>query len=208
MRDDFVFPLHLHIGASPPSGFGQSEEGMALQRCAVFLSREQGQLFYFFQTSGFLTVISALLYIHRTYFCRAASEMPLNPLNHRFGPSILATFKGAIAMIDAMMNIFEEHPMLTRRLVPIYSFAFSAASTLGALVVLAPRWSHASQAFMYLGKVYALFECAEMPQVLKLKASAWHRNYTYSDRLPSSACPVDASRESTGRLHAPSLKPK
>ena len=94
--------------------------------------------------------------------------MPLNPLNHRFGPSVLATFKSATAMIDAVTNLHERRPILTRRLVLIYSFAFSAASALGTLVMFAPQWGHASKIFMHLDKLCKLFECTDMPQVRKL----------------------------------------
>ena len=42
LRDDAVSP-HLRIGANPVAGFGQSEEGLTLQRYISFLARQFGQ---------------------------------------------------------------------------------------------------------------------------------------------------------------------
>ena len=116
-----------------------------------------------------------LILIHRSYSSRAASEMPSNPLKHRFGPSVLATFKCATVMADLMTDFLEHQPVWVGRIYPIWAMAFSAAAAIGSLVMFAPRWCHASKALMHLDKICTFFENAEPTQVQKYLVKSFNR---------------------------------
>ena len=119
-----------------------------------------------------LNIVPVLLYIHRAYSCRAATEMPLNPLKHRFGPSVLATYKCGTAVTETVTDALELLPNLVPRFIGFYSFAFSAAAALATLVIFAPQWGHASKVLMHLDRLCTFFESAKLTTVVKLQGKA------------------------------------
>jgi len=168
MRDQFTLPQHMHIGATPASGFGRSADVLTMQRYMSFLIRQFGSSLFciscLFQCLSFITV---LLYLHRSFSSRAAAEMPSDPIQHQYGPSVLATYKCATAITTAVSEIMALQPAWTRRLSFISSYLFTTAVTLGTLIIFAPRWTHAAKALMELDKVCELFDANETSQARK-----------------------------------------
>lgn len=68
-----------------------------------------------------------LLQLHRTYFMRALSG-PEEAFNkrHRYAPSVVAVWLGAVRMIAAMETLYHREPQLSTRVVGFWSNAFSA----------------------------------------------------------------------------------
>ncbi|KAJ7179223.1 hypothetical protein C8R46DRAFT_1324183, partial [Mycena filopes] len=106
----------------------------------------------------FLTAISALLYIHRTFFAQAMLDHPVNPLRSPYAPSFLAAYRCASGMIKANLNHFERFPELCCRWWVVWTHLFSAAIIVGCIVTRSPSSSMASTAFVELGLACDLFE--------------------------------------------------
>lgn len=159
IRNDDI-PSHLRVGANPPSGFGLLDESLMLQRYLLFLTRQFGQSFiaHYLLSEADPDSNQVFLQMHRSYSCRAAFEMPSNPLKHPFGPSVLASYKSATAITNIMADLVERQPTWTPRLIPVYPIVFCAATTLGSLAIFAPRWSNAAHILMQLDKICAFFE--------------------------------------------------
>ena len=51
-----------------------------------------------------------LLYIHRVYFALALRQMPSNPLQHAYAPSVLATYRSACRLIMSLKSFYAVHP--------------------------------------------------------------------------------------------------
>ena len=177
-------PSHLRIGANPLSGFGQSKEGLMLQRYILSLLRQFGRsLFYYLQSKTNFDANQVFLQMHRSYSCRAAFEMPSNPLKHSFGPSVLASYRSATAITDTAADFLENQPAWTRRLIPVYTIAFCAASTLGSLAIFAPQWSNTANILMQLDRICAFFELANETPPRTLLASVKFKCCTGSNQL-------------------------
>ena len=170
LRNDTV-PPHLRISATSPRVIGQSEEVSMLQRYMTALGQQYGQSPTYHIGTKLRQNFLVLLLMHRSYSCRAAFETPSNPLKHRFGPSVLASYKCAVAIADIMANLLERNPVWARQLIPAYSIAFCAATTLGSLVIFAPQWGHATKILMELDKVCRFFETTEIASLRKLLVS-------------------------------------
>lgn len=49
--------------------------------------------------------MSALLNLHRCYFAEALREQPNDLLKHRYGPSVIATYRSAYRLIQGLKAI-------------------------------------------------------------------------------------------------------
>lgn len=112
----------------------------------------------------FLTILeSNLIYIHRSYFVQAIRAEPLEPMNHKFGPSVLAAYNSACRTVSALNGLFEIHPDNTRRQWYLWSVVFSACIILGALIVESPQCSLSGDALKKLEEGVPFYE-AGSPQ--------------------------------------------
>jgi hypothetical protein len=67
---------------------------------------------------GFL---SALLYIHRSFFAQAMLDHPINPLRSAYAPSFLAAYRCASEAIKYSLTFYERFPHLCCRVWGIWT---------------------------------------------------------------------------------------
>lgn len=72
-------------------------------------------------------VLAALLNMHRRYFAQALQDSPSDPLNHRYGPSVMAIYRSAWRLIGSHISGINRIPDLVARIPIFWSQAFSAA---------------------------------------------------------------------------------
>ncbi|KAJ3992327.1 fungal-specific transcription factor domain-containing protein [Lentinula boryana] len=91
------------------------------------------------QVSFTMAYESVLLQLHRTYFMRALSG-PEEAFNkrHRYAPSVVAVWLGAVHMIAAVESMYRYEPELTARILGYWSNTFSAVVAIALLVSRAP----------------------------------------------------------------------
>ncbi|CAK5284132.1 unnamed protein product [Mycena citricolor] len=101
----------------------------------------------------------ALLQLHRRCFQEALSGS-FTDLQHRYAPSVLATYLGASSLIGTIETLFDLEPQLCARFLHFWFNAFSATVTLSLFVSRAPATSLASYAVQDLDRVCRLFRRA------------------------------------------------
>lgn len=69
----------------------------------------------------------ALLNLHRTYFAQALHEQPHDLLKHRYGPSVVATYRSAWRLIEGLKLPSRKSPNLLSRYSLAWSQVLSAA---------------------------------------------------------------------------------
>ena len=74
-----------------------------------------------------LIILLVLLNIHRRYFSQALQDSPVDPLKHRYGPSVMAIYRSAWRLIVSHSSIADCIPDIIARIPIIWSQAFSAA---------------------------------------------------------------------------------
>ncbi|KIJ65704.1 hypothetical protein HYDPIDRAFT_110852 [Hydnomerulius pinastri MD-312] len=161
----FAVPPHLQcpIEASEVGRAWSSECPRAMQQYCALCERE-----------------SNLLYIHRSYFAQAIREAPNNPLQHKYAPSVLATYRSACRLISSLKGLYGVHPVATSQQWFFWSGVFSSCIVLGALIVETPRCPLAQNAMQELDQAMLLYErgsepCrppATLPVLQKLRSRA------------------------------------
>lgn len=68
----------------------------------------------------------ALFFLHRNYFAIALTEEGPNPLEHKYGGSILAVYHGAARLSVSLRELYHVHPAFVRKLWYFWSGLFSA----------------------------------------------------------------------------------
>ncbi|KAF8895147.1 hypothetical protein BD779DRAFT_1608834 [Infundibulicybe gibba] len=131
--------------ATPPllddhSGVGVNQRFLVMQRALVSIGRD-----------------IALLQLHRRCFTEAMSEPDQFDLQHKFAPSVLATYLGASSLISAVETLFNQEPQLSARFLHFWFNAFSGAVTLSLLVSRAPSSLIAPFAVQDLERACQLF---------------------------------------------------
>ena len=69
----------------------------------------------------------ALLNLHRTYFAQALHDQPQDLLKHRYGPSVMATYRSAWRLIEGLKQPSKKTPKLLSRHSLAWSQNLSAA---------------------------------------------------------------------------------
>jgi hypothetical protein len=67
-----------------------------------------------------------LLYIHRSYLARAIKIDPANPLNNRYGASVMSAFRSASLLIAGLRSLHGRHPKLTSQMWFFWSGVYSS----------------------------------------------------------------------------------
>jgi len=80
--------------------------------------------------SACLNSFLALLQLHRKYFTAAVSGPEPFDLEHRFAPSVLATYLAASSLISAVETLYDHEEQLTARFLHFWFNTFSAVVSL------------------------------------------------------------------------------
>lgn len=97
----------------------------------------RGRMLFTFRTSSTIFTlevalfhssrVSAMLYIHRSFFAQAVLDFPSNPLRSPFAPSFLAAYRCASAIIKTTAINFQKYPELFARFWSMWNHLLSAA---------------------------------------------------------------------------------
>ncbi|TFK51693.1 hypothetical protein OE88DRAFT_1658274 [Heliocybe sulcata] len=145
----FPVPAVLQIagfGATAPEQAANSAVGYAesvplmLQRHIVLAIREMN-----------------LLYMHRSFFARALSDHPKDPLGSPYGTSVIAAYRSAGSLVALMRNLHSQLTDLTERIFFLWTHMFSCAIILGSIVTRCPSMSLAPSALVQLDSACELF---------------------------------------------------
>ncbi|KAF8517529.1 hypothetical protein BU17DRAFT_91655 [Hysterangium stoloniferum] len=98
---------------------------------------------------------SGLLHLHRWFFIQAIREKPYDPLEHPYAFSVRTV---AYQILMALNTSYGHHPVLVSRCKTAWATAFSAALTMGTLVVSAPTIPLAHPAMIEFERACILFQ--------------------------------------------------
>jgi hypothetical protein len=104
---------------------------------------------------------TSVLYLHRSFFARAITDKPSDPLSSTFAPSVAAAVNSAMFIIDVVNNLFNSHT-LTARFWFFWSHAFSAAMVLGSYVARIPNAQNAVAAMAKFDLACTMFHKASI----------------------------------------------
>lgn len=90
--------------------------------------RSHDVLVVLFRCTHHTTVV--ILHLHRPYFAQALSDMPHDLLKHRFGPSLMATYRSSWRLIEALRDLHRRAPFILGRIPLPWSYSISAAVSL------------------------------------------------------------------------------
>ncbi|KAG9222051.1 hypothetical protein CCMSSC00406_0008036 [Pleurotus cornucopiae] len=103
---------------------------------------------------------TVLLNLHRGYFAQALQEQPLDYLKHRYGPSMLATYRSAWRLIETVIMSYNVNNLIMSRVALAWSQALSASIVMCLLVTRAPSSNLTASALEELDRALSLFEKA------------------------------------------------
>ncbi|KAJ4473715.1 fungal-specific transcription factor domain-containing protein [Lentinula aciculospora] len=136
-----------------------------------------------------------LLYLHRSFFARAISDHPKDPLGSPYGTSVIAAYRSAGSLVALMRNLHTQLQDLSQRLWFLWTHMFSCAIILGSIVTRCPSMSLAPSALLQLDSACELFSKAangfRANKVLKIMFDLQNRAHECLDEF---------RRGSTGRL--------
>ncbi|GLB43439.1 putative fungal specific transcription factor [Lyophyllum shimeji] len=143
----FPVPPVLQVagfGSSEPRPGGFPETVMlTLQRHIVLAIREMN-----------------LLYLHRSFFARAISDHPKDPLGSPYGTSVIAAYRSAGSLVALMRNLHTQLKEPTERMWWLWTHMFSCSIILGSIVTRCPSMSLAPSALVQLDSACELFSKA------------------------------------------------
>ncbi|KAJ7576797.1 hypothetical protein C8J56DRAFT_971614 [Mycena floridula] len=143
----FPVPPVLQVagfGSSEPRAGGFPETIMlTLQRHIVLAIREMN-----------------LLYLHRSFFARAISDHPKDPLGSPYGTSVIAAYRSAGSLVALMRNLHTQLKEPSERIWFLWTHMFSCSIVLGSIVTRCPSMSLAPSALVQLDSACELFEHA------------------------------------------------
>ncbi|KAF8557742.1 hypothetical protein OG21DRAFT_1475305 [Imleria badia] len=143
----FPVPPNLQVAgfgnSSPSESRHQESVTLTLQRHIVLALREMN-----------------LLYLHRSFFARALTDHPKDPLGSPFGTSVIAAYRSAGSLVALMRNLHTQLKELSERLWFLWTHMFSCAIVLGSVVTRCPSMSLAPSALVQLDSACELFSKA------------------------------------------------
>ncbi|KDQ61622.1 hypothetical protein JAAARDRAFT_204099 [Jaapia argillacea MUCL 33604] len=98
-----------------------------------------------------------LLYMHRSFFARALSDHPKDPLGSPFGTSVIAAYRSAGSLVALMRNLHSQVSDVASRIWFLWAHMFSCAIILGSIVTRCPSMSLAPSALVQLDSACELF---------------------------------------------------
>jgi len=105
---------------------------------------------------------SNLLYLHRSFFARAISDHPKDPLGSPYGTSVIAAYRSAGSLVALMRNLHSQLETLSERIWFLWTHMFSCAIILGSIVTRCPSMSLAPSALVQLDSACELFSKAAL----------------------------------------------
>jgi hypothetical protein len=149
---------------------------LMLQRHIVLAIREMSTSFplpptwFFLLSAGFVD----LLYLHRSFFARAISDHPKDPLGSPYGTSVIAAYRSAGSLVAMMRNLHTQLKEPSERIWFLWGHMFSCAVSnnslsskfvsymrvqivLGSIVTRCPSMSLAPSALLQLDSACELF---------------------------------------------------
>ncbi|CAE6417865.1 unnamed protein product [Rhizoctonia solani] len=177
---EFEGPPHLHV----PGFFGNKYKETALYvDNSLQLERH----------TTFCVPETILMHLHRSFFARAISESPDDPLKSRYAESVIAIHEAVLRHLAAVRSLFSLLPDLTMRFWLYWSHAFSGATILAALVIRCPGSSLSVSALKGLDEVSELFSQSQnacrarraLPTILKLRQRAHYAFKEYHSGHPT-----------------------
>ncbi|KAF7309613.1 Fungal-trans domain-containing protein [Mycena indigotica] len=140
----FPVPQILQVAgfgnSEPRTGGFQDSIMLILQRHIVLAIREMN-----------------LLYLHRSFFARAISDHPKDPLGSPYGTSVIAAYRSAGSLVALMRNLHNQVTELSSRIWFLWGHTFSSAIILGSIVTRCPSMSLAPSALVQLDSACELF---------------------------------------------------
>ncbi|EIN06066.1 hypothetical protein PUNSTDRAFT_54365 [Punctularia strigosozonata HHB-11173 SS5] len=146
---------------------GQDSASLILQRHIVLAIREMSEFEaavsgkgggHGVLTWGVYFRRLGLLYLHRSFFARAISDHPKDPLGSPYGTSVIAAYRSAGSLVALMRNL---HSQLKKgpneRTWFLWGHVFSCAIVLGSIVTRCPSMSLAPSALLQLDSACELF---------------------------------------------------
>ncbi|OCH95704.1 hypothetical protein OBBRIDRAFT_830653 [Obba rivulosa] len=103
---------------------------------------------------------ATLLSLHRPYFAHALNEQPGDILRHRFGPSVVATYRSAWRIIEGARDTYRRCPAIAGRIGLVWSQCLAGGIVMCLLVTRAPTSNLAASSLQELDKLCELFEQA------------------------------------------------
>ncbi|PSR72813.1 hypothetical protein PHLCEN_2v11310 [Hermanssonia centrifuga] len=138
------FPIPVHL-QPPLQGFENrtwsKDPASAMQQYALIVEREMN-----------------LLFLHRNYLAVAIKMQTQNPLAHKFGGSVIATFRSVSRMCLALKDLYYLHPKPISHIWLFWSGIFSACVVFSALVIKSPGCPLAEAALTEFSSACSLFE--------------------------------------------------
>jgi len=101
-----------------------------------------------------------LLYLHRSFFARAISDHPKDPLGSPYGTSVIAAYRSAGSLVAMMRNLYTQLKEPSERMWFLWTHMFSCAIVLGSIVTRCPSMSLAPSALVQLDSACDLFSKA------------------------------------------------
>ncbi|PFH45913.1 hypothetical protein AMATHDRAFT_70926 [Amanita thiersii Skay4041] len=138
----FPVPPLLQVTCYSPGGMPDTVM-LTLQRHIVLAIREMN-----------------LLYLHRSFFARAISDHPKDPLGSPYGTSVLAAYRSAGSLVALMRNLHTQLTEPSERIWFLWTHMFSCAIVLGSIVTRCPSMSIAPSALAQLDSACELFSKA------------------------------------------------
>ena len=71
--------------------------------------------------------VTALLNLHRPYFAQALNDSPQDILKHRYAPSVLAIYRSAWRILNAVQSAHRTAPGITARISLPWSHSLACA---------------------------------------------------------------------------------
>ncbi|KAH7890671.1 fungal-specific transcription factor domain-containing protein [Phlebopus sp. FC_14] len=144
----FPVPPNLQVAgfgtsAMSPESRHQESVMLTLQRHIVLAIREMN-----------------LLYLHRSFFARALTDHPKDPLGSPYGTSVIAAYRSAGSLVALMRNLHTQLKEPTERIWFLWTHMFSCAIVLGSVVTRCPSISLAPSALLQLDSACELFSKA------------------------------------------------
>ncbi|KAK7464152.1 hypothetical protein VKT23_006318 [Stygiomarasmius scandens] len=155
---------------------------------------------------------STLLNLHRAYFAQALQDSPNDLASHRYLPSVMATYRSAWRLIEALKIYWAAIPQMLERYNLAWSQALSAAIVMCILVTRSPNSKMTKSSLTELDLVVELFEDAsvrcksaanilETVQNLRNKAHEAVDQTRHLSELASSRLSADELDRLGGRTH-------
>ncbi|EJD41354.1 hypothetical protein AURDEDRAFT_138647 [Auricularia subglabra TFB-10046 SS5] len=130
---EFAIPPTLMINPADTTAIG-----LTMQRVTAHILKE-----------------TSVMYLHRSFFARAVAENPTDPLATKFAPSVAATTRSAMSIIDAVNGLFNQYTLIAR-----FWFFWSHAMVLGSYAARIPGANNVREALSKFDDACVLFQKA------------------------------------------------